>query len=188
MTLSVRLLDGLPAYGELAVAYPESFGRLGREGTVVEFKTGDRKWVGNFQPGQYGLNLAEQHPNERDAIVIAAGDLWVVNGDTGSAEYLLPAVYSAIPVTNPDGWVLSRQEIALVRFGPDGIVWHTRRISWDGFDEIQISDDKVTGLAWNPLDDSWEPFAVDLHSGKSTGGSYSVDDDERWEQLKSPHA
>ena len=39
MTLKIRLLDGLPVYGELATPYPESFGKTGRQGTVVEFET-----------------------------------------------------------------------------------------------------------------------------------------------------
>jgi len=186
MTLKVRLLDGLPVYGEMAIAYPESFGKTGRQGTVVEFETDKRKWVGNFQPGLSGLDLAEQHPNNRDGVVIAAGDLWVVDAETGSAECLLPVVYSAISVADPDGWVFSRQDIALARLGPDGIVWHTRRLSWDGLDQVQISGGKVTGLAYNPMGDTWEPFEVDLHTGEAVGGSYSLDDEHGWERLASP--
>ena len=188
MILSVRILDGLPVYGEMAAAYPDSFAKTGQEGTVVEFETDERRWVGNFARGADGLDLAELHPNKCDAVVIAGGDLWVVNVETGTAEYLLPAVYSATPVKNPDGWVFSRQEIALARLGPDGLLWHTKRISWDGFDQVQFSDDKVMGLAWNPMGDAWEPFEVDLRSGESTGGSYSFDDGDGWEQLASPVA
>ncbi len=180
---SVRLLDGLPAYGDLAVAFPDSFGKTGREGTVVEFKTEDRSWVGNFQPGLSGLEFAERHPNERDAVVIAGGDLWVVDVETVAAEYLLPSVYSVIPVTDPDGWILSRQDCALARLAPDGIAWHTKRISCDGFDQVRILGDKVTGLAWNPFGDSWEPFDVDLQSGNSSGYVFSVNDTEEWEHL-----
>jgi hypothetical protein len=186
MTLKLRLLDGLPVYGEMAIAYPESFGKTGRQGTVVEFETDKRGWVGNFQPGLYGLDRAEQHPNKRDGMVIAAGDLWVVDADTGAAECLLPAVYSAIPMADRSGWVFSRQDIALARFGPEGIVWHTKRLSWDGFDQVQISGRKITGLAYDPMGDTWEPFEVDLQTGESVGGSYLMDDGDEWERLASP--
>jgi hypothetical protein len=187
MTLKLRLLDSLPVYGEMATAYPESFGKTGRQGTVVEFKTDKKSWVGNFKPGLYGLDRAEQHPNNRDGVVIAAGDLWVVDADTGSAECLLFAVYSAIPIADPGGWVFSRQDTALVRFGPEGIVWHTKRLSWDGFDQVQISGSNITGLAYDPGGDTWWPFKVDLRTGESVGGSYLLDDGDAWEQLASPH-
>ena len=77
--LRTTLLSGLPAYGPVPTAFPAEWGRLGREGCVVEFKTPQATWVGNFMPGSGGVNLAGMHPNGRDAVVIAAGDLWAVN-------------------------------------------------------------------------------------------------------------
>jgi hypothetical protein len=48
-------------------------------GTVVEFNSEEGVWVGNFQPGLGGLQFAGLHPNGLDVVVIAAGDLWIVN-------------------------------------------------------------------------------------------------------------
>ena len=183
MNLPVRLLGGLPPYGPMATAFPSEWGRLGREGIVVEFKTEGSTWVANFQPGLGGLNFAQVHPNGRDAVVVASGDLWVVNPVQRSAERLLPALNAALEVRDPDGWVFSRQGLALARFGPEGLVWHTRRLSWDGFDQLSIVHGQVTGLAWSPMDDHWYPFQVDLFTGRSTGGSFSDADTERWERL-----
>jgi hypothetical protein len=64
------------------------------------------------------------------------------------------------------------------KLGPTGLMWHTRRLSWDGLDELR-------GLAWSPIDDKWCPFTVELNSGKSTGGSYFPNDAEGWETLTS---
>ena len=97
--------------------------------------------------------------------------------------WLLPAIEAAFQVRDPHGWIFSRQGIALARFGPDGIVWHTRRLSWDGFDQLRIVHGEVTGVAWSPLDDEWQPFRVDLSTGRSTGGSYLDEDTEGWERL-----
>jgi hypothetical protein len=124
MAPAVRVLPGLPPYGPLATAFPAEWGRLGREGTVVEFKTERATWVGNFQPGLGGLQFAAVHPNQRDAVVIAAGDLWVVNPKERTAEQLLPAIDTALEVQEPDGWVFSRQGIAFARLGPQGLIWH----------------------------------------------------------------
>lgn len=183
MDSGFKLLPGLPAYGPLASAFPAEWGRFGREGLVVEFGTGAGAWVANFRPGLGGLNRAFLHPNGRDVAVIASGDLWVVNPIQRSAELLLPAIVTALEVQNPNGWVLSRQGIALARLGPGGLVWHTRRLSWDGFDQLRIEGNEVVGLAWSPFGDQWREFRVDLRTGKSSGGTYSEKDSERWDRL-----
>jgi hypothetical protein len=183
MLCAVKLLAGLPAIGPLAIAFPVEWGRHGREGTVVEFKTDADTWVANFRPGLGGIEFAQFHPNKRDAVVVAAGDLWVVNPDKRTAELLLPAIDVALEVQNPDGWVFSRQGLSLARFGPEGFLWHTRRLSWDGFDQLDIVNGEVTGLAWDPMVNTWHPFRVDLRTGRSAGGSCSDAGTEGWESL-----
>lgn len=169
----------------MPMAFPPEWGHLGREGTVVEFTTDEGVWVGNFQPGLGGLQFAGLHPNEVDVVVIAAGDLWVVNTNEKTAFRTLPALEGILEVHNPEGWILSRQGLALARLGPKGLMWHTRRLSWDGFDQLHIVQDELRGLAWSPIDDKWCAFSVELNTGKSTGGSYFPDDVEGWETLSS---
>ena len=183
--LRVTLVSGLPGYGPLPTAFPAEWGRLGREGNVVKFETQLGTWVGNFKPGLGGVTRAGVNPNGRQAVVIAAGDLWVVNPDTRDGEFLLPAIDAALEVREPDGWIFSRQGLALAQFGPEGIIWHTRRLSWDGFNQLSIGHGEVKGLAWSPLDDKWYPFRVDLGTGKSTGGSFGNEDAEGWERCLS---
>jgi hypothetical protein len=183
MVSRFKLLGGLPPYGPLATAFPSDWGRLGREGFVVEFGSGAGAWVANFRPGLGGLNTAVLHPNGHDVAVIASGDLWVVNPERRSAERLLPAIFAALEVQNPNGWILNRQGIALARLGPGGLVWHTRRLSWDGFDQVRIEGNEVIGLAWSPFGHQWLMFRVDLRTGRSTGGTYLESDPERWEQI-----
>lgn len=177
------MLPGLPPYGPIPSAFPPEWGKLGREGTVVEFDTDVGRWVGNFRPGLGGLEFAGVHPNKTDALVITAGDLWIVDVVARTAVRKLPALEAMWDVQKPDGWVFSRHGIALVRLGPQGLAWHTRRLSWDGFDRVEIVHGELHGLAWSPVDDKWRPFSVDLTTGKSTGGSYFDDDRERWEIL-----
>jgi hypothetical protein len=130
------------------------------------------------------MDLAAVHPNGRDAVVIAEGDLWIVDPMQRSATILSPAVDAALEVRDPDGWIFSRQSVALFRLGPRGVIWHTRRLSWDGFDQLRIGDAEVTGLAWSGGDDAWHPFRVNVATGRSYGGSsFSELDDEGWERL-----
>jgi hypothetical protein len=180
---SVRLLPGLPPYGPMPTAFPAEWGQLGREGTVVEFNTGTDLWVANVRSGSGGLHFAGLHPNRRAAIVIASGDLWMIDLRTRAAVQMLPAIEAMWQVQNPEGWVFSRQGIALARLGPSGLIWHTRRLSFDGFDEVHIDRHEVKGLAWSPLDDTWRPFCVDIQTGKAVGGSYFLEHDDGWEKL-----
>jgi hypothetical protein len=183
MISAATILPGLPPYGRILAGFPAEWGLRGHEGTVVEFKTTTGDWVGNFEPGIEGLEFAGVHPNGVDAVVIAAGDLWVVNGQARTAQRLLSALNALLEVQNPMGWIFSRQGIALARFSLEGLVWHTRRISWDGFDGLAVEKEKVTGLAWSPGDDRWSPFQVDLQTGATSGGSYFEEDLEGWERL-----
>ena len=185
MSLTVTLLSGLPAYGPLATPFPAEWGRSGREGTVVEFKMDDQAWVGNFKPGLGDFELAQVHPNNQDAIVIAGGDLWVVNPVQRTGSILLTAIDAAIEVKKPNGWLLSRQGLAIARFGPKGLYWHTKRLSWDGFDQLTLVDDELTGLAWDPMNNRWIPFCAHIRSGRSTGGSFLAEGTltNDWERL-----
>ena len=167
----------------MPIPFPAEWGRLGREGMVVEFDTETGAWAANFRPGLGGLHFAGLLPDQFHAIVIAAGDLWIVDLSTRSAACKLPAIDAIWEVQNPEGWVLSRQGLALARIGPHGLLWHTRRLSWDGFDQVEIDQDELRGLARSPLDDAWCPFSVELRTGKSAGGSYLQYDSERWESL-----
>lgn len=117
--------------------------------------------------------------------VIAAGDLWIVNSHERTAVRMLPALAAILEVHNPKGWIFSRQGIALARFGPKGLMWHTRRLSWDGFDQLEIVQHELRGLAWSPIEDKWYPFGVEFNTGKSVGGSCFLDDAEGWEVLAS---
>ena len=183
MDPTVTILSGLPPYGPMPTAFPPEWGYLGREGTVVEFTTETGTWVANFRPGLGGLQFARSLRNTLNAIVVSAGDLWIIDLPARTASLTLPAVEAMWEVQNPDGWVMSRQDLAFVRLGPQGLMWHTRRLSWDGFDQIEINQYELRGLAWSPLDDKWCPFSVELETGKSAGGSFSQSDTEGWEML-----
>lgn len=177
-----RIVDGLPTSGPLALGFPEEFARLGREGLVVEFESPRGTWTGNFERGLGGLDLARAHPNGRDVVVLSRGDCWIVDPERRSANQILGAVEALLDVEDPPGFVLNCQGITLARIGPAGLLWRTRRLSWDGFDRLEIAGGELTGVAWSAPEDRWIPFEVDLRTGRSNGGSYSMASDE-WERL-----
>ena len=184
MMTKFRLLPGLPAYGEPATGFPADWATRGHEGLVVEFTNdGGETWVGNFQPGLGGLDSVLRHPNERDFLVMAKGTLWNVDSLSRTAVELAPTIFQAWPVSEPDGFIFNRQDLAFLRYAKSGLLWHTRRISWDGFKDLNLDALNISGKAWSPIDNKWIPFQVDTRTGRAEGGSMSGPGTGDWEQL-----
>jgi hypothetical protein len=55
---------------------------------------------------------------------------------------------------------------------PSGVLRRSRRVSWDGFREVHLAEGMIRGEAYNPMDDDWTPFTVDVATGEVRGGSY----------------
>src|SRR5262245_26715317 len=133
MTAAWRILPGLPAYGEPAIAFLRSFARSGREGLAVEFlpDTTDA-WVGNFKPGLGGYSGVHDHPNDRDVLVFADAAAYIIEPRSRILVGELPGsgcIFDVRGVASPPGFVCDVQGLSLFRLGHDGIVWHSRRLS-----------------------------------------------------------
>jgi len=142
MVSAARILSGLPPYGPMPTTFPPEWGYLGREGTVVEFKTEEGVWVGNFQPGLGRLQFAGLHPDGLNVIVIAAGDLWIVNPGERTAVRMLPSLEAILEVHYPEGWLFSRQGIApqgLVRRGSCGTLDDSRGMDSINYRSLKMS-------------------------------------------------
>ena len=179
-----RILTGLPATGDTAIPFPNEFGRLGREGVVVEFAPPhERSWVGNFRPGLTAYSAVFDHPDGEHVLVIAGGHGYFINpvtrqyhGDLGGA------VVDAWQDVPRDGILLNNQGISFAFIATPERSWNTRRLSWDGFRNISITADRITGEGWGPKD-TWAPFAVDMETGESSGGAFTRPDGRRGERL-----
>jgi hypothetical protein len=158
----------------MAIGFPHDWARLGREGLVVEFITTDGSvWVGNFRPGLDGVDDIRWHPNERQVLAATAGALWCVNPENRSAEEIAPAILDIWEIGESGDLLFNNQGLAFVRLGRSGVIWHTKRISWDGFWKVCLEGDHLLGEAWSPHEDNWLPFRVDLGNGRVDGGSYT---------------
>jgi hypothetical protein len=169
-----EISSGLPATGP----WPEQFSATGlgthSEGFVVRFVPDDGEpWTGNFQPGLTNWQGVYAHPNGRNALVVSGGQGYVVNPETRKLESLAGAAIAWV-LSIPDRQVLliDDQGTAFEAIGAKGREWRTRRISWDGFQNIRITGAEIGGEAWNAIDQGWEPFRVDLLTGLSEGGGY----------------
>ena len=179
-----RILRGLPASGPKAIAVPSGWGHDAREGLIVEFELSpDTSWVGNFCPGLGGLDDVRRHPNGHSILVTSQGRMFEVDPVARTAVQVAEPIFAVWTVIGANDLILSRQDIALLRIGAEGVVWHTRRVSWDGFRHIRIESLTLSGEAWSPMDNCWHHFSVDLRTGRAEGGSYTGPEEKGWEQL-----
>lgn len=168
-----RILPGLPGVG----SFPRQFSATGkgmyREGLVVEFCTGESCcWVGNFQPGVTKFSTVFASKGGLEASVLAGGQGYRVNMVTGELlDKFGGDIESAMEVPSIECLLLcSPTDFELHRMG-GGIVWRSRRISWDGFRNLSLHDGALRGEAWM-FDDTWHPFTIFLATGVVEGGSY----------------
>jgi hypothetical protein len=168
------VLVGLPATGPL----PESFSPTGqgkhREGFVVRFETDDgQQWVGNFQPGSFGLDTVYDHPNGRDVLVIARGQGYLVDpNDRNKRDYFGGDIQDSFTVPELSAVVFGNG-LWFEAIGSAGLIWRSERISWDGMRDLAKDSLRLFGEAWNPMQNCWVPFELDLLTGGFKGGSYS---------------
>ena len=154
----------------MAIPFPPEWGRSGREGLVVEFELADgSSWAGNFTLGLAGIDDVRTDPNGRDVLVTSRGELWRVDPVGRTGEEIGSGVMAVYPVAE---YVIYDLGTALLCVGREGVVWRTRRISWDGVDEVRLEGDRLVGTAWSPIEDRSLKFSVDLRTGAAEGGSY----------------
>ena len=171
---SFEELPGLPGTGP----WPERFSATGEgmhsEGFVVRFLP-DRgePWIGNFHGGLSSFSGVHSHPDGQHVLVVAGGQGYVVDPETRALVQLLGGAIESVHVYGQhDLLVLDHQGLAFEAIGRNGRVWRTRRLSWDGFRDVDYGQTEIVGEGWNAIGQQWQPFRVDVRTGLSSGGAY----------------
>jgi hypothetical protein len=168
-----EVLRGLPPYGPMATSFSIHGAREHREGLVVRFYPKDSEpWVGNFIGGMTACNIVLDHPNEADVIVVAGGDASVVDPDSRTIRNRIARdVEEAIALPSL-GSVIFRCLVDFEMVKADNSGWRSPRISWDGLRNVEVHGTELSGEAYSPLGDIWEPFKLDLLTGHCADGIY----------------
>lgn len=173
-----RLLPGLPATGPVPVQFSNTGQGTHREGIVVEFEASDgTSWVGNFQPGLVrGHSQVVRHPDGKSLVVVAGGTAYVVDPESRALVGSFGAQIDTVILDQDRHQLIIGNGLWFEALGASGLIWRSRRLSWDGVRNVRISDAHLRGEAWNPVDDGWSEFRLDLQSGRVVGGSYDGPD------------
>lgn len=159
------------------------------KGVLVEFLRSDgSRWLVKFGMGVEGTSKVKifEYPDRGRIIVINQGYMHIVTPDENKIESLNPHLASRDLIYDA-GRIVTSDDTSVYIVEPNGDVWVSPRISWDGFEDLVIENNVVKGLAYTPVDSrqEWWPFTIHLETKEITGGTYTKDSENtdlaKWE-------
>ena len=111
-------------------------------------------------------------PDAAQAIVVSGGQGYVVEPRTRSLVRCFGGTISEVLSLPEQRALIVGNGLWFERIENSGIVWKSRRVSWDGMVNVTVTDSTLVGEAYDPMTNDWIPFEVDLESGELRGGSY----------------
>jgi len=169
-----EILEGLPAYGPMYVPVSENGEQFSHEGLVIRFyKSNGGEWVANFQPGWSDCVLVEDYPDTNRIIVIAKGQGYIMSPDQEKPIDIFGVGINQVLKAN-DKKIILADFCNVWLVNDQGNVWQSKRISWDGIEDLKLQENLVTGLSYDPGANDWKPFSINLDTKETIGGSYSL--------------
>lgn len=147
----------------------------GRDGVLIRVTPENgRAWLGTFAFGQLttnGITGVFTTPNPDQVCVIAAGEGYIVsaNKPTEWDQVRATPVIDVRPI-HSHLIIVFANFTELVAYGPAGLKWRTRRLSWDSLKIHEVTDTSINGEFLDILSNAMEHFVVDLETGADTGG------------------
>lgn len=156
--------------------YPMELEEGDRAGLYARVEPKGRSpWTGFFALGfdsDQAVNAICSCPHPDSACVVAGGYAYIVTASDPELWFRL----EQWPVTTLR--VLVKQRLILfggfttiTAIGVSGVSWTTDRLSWEGITLGEIRDNKLHGTGWDAMANREVPFAVDLDSGRHSGGA-----------------
>lgn len=138
------------------------------------YPDGQPAWVGNFQRGMTGFSDVIEHPSGTHAIVVAKGQGYVVDLANRQMIECFGGIIDSMFRVPAENVIIFGDGTNFLAYSSTGILWRSRRVSWDGVRSVTIKGNELVGEAWTPMGESWKPFAIDVISGVVRGGSYDL--------------
>jgi hypothetical protein len=154
----------------------------------VELEEGDRSglyvrvapnvgpaWFGFFAAGfdsPHVMNAVCSSPDPDSVCVIAGGYAYVVNSSKpGQWHRIEQRPVVELRTVTDQRLILFAGFTSITALGPNGVLWTTQRLSWEGIQITRIDGEVLHGYGWDARSDKEVPFEVNLRSGQHTGGS-----------------
>ncbi|MEI6316211.1 MAG: hypothetical protein WCO65_00600 [bacterium] len=168
-----QVLDGFPPYGPT----PVSVGGQAEysEGYVVKlFKEDGDFWIANFKWGLSNFEAVYEYPEQNLILIFAGGRGYLMNpNETTPVKIFDHDCMNAIKIEDGRLVLYGPCEVQIIETNWDS--WMSKRISWDGFENVVVDGDLIKGLSFNAVggkDNEWVPFSVNMKTKEITGGGY----------------
>ena len=170
-----EILDGLPAYGPMYVPISPSGEPFYSEGFVVRFyKQDGSTWVANFSKGWSNYSKVFGFPKQNIVIVFANGTCYVMTPELETPKLSFGVTIDNVLMTETGSLICADNTNVTILDNETGELWRSDRISWDGIKDLQIKNNCIIGVSYNPTaeSDEWIEFSIDLNTKKIKGGSF----------------
>jgi hypothetical protein len=112
-------------------------------------------------------------PRADDLLAVAGGYAYLIDAAEPTRCLHLPLrpVTAVLPAAQA-GVLLLAGFHHVAAIDANGLRWHSARLSWEGVTMTEVRNGQLHGTGWNMHTDREVPFALDLETGKHTGGGY----------------
>ena len=112
-------------------------------------------------------------PQPDRLLAVAGGYGYLIDTlDPARSEFLPLRPITALLPALEAGVLLLAGFHHVLAVGPEGILWQTGRLSWEGVTLREVRDGELLGEGWDMFADREVPFRVDLTTGAHEGGGY----------------
>jgi hypothetical protein len=145
------------------------------QGFVVRFfKSDGSDWVANFELGLGGLSGVYELSDKPDTFVVFAnGTCYFMTPDNTKPIKTINSGFQQLLFSDRHQLILL-DSIDVTVIETDGQHWNSERISFDGFKDIKLDGNILSGLSFDPMDrnNEWIKFTFNITTKEITGGSY----------------
>lgn len=126
-------------------------------------------WSIHLQEGGTGFSGAAATPDPDVALLVSAGEGWLVDRTTRGQTHVASLVYGAWGLPRQALLVINNHDHLIAVDGHGTVAWRTARLSMcSDFRSLTVAGNVLSGQAEGP--DDWYEFSVDLATGASQGG------------------
>ncbi|MCC4213477.1 hypothetical protein [Leeuwenhoekiella parthenopeia] len=167
-------LDFLPPYGPMYIPVTRDGEGYYREGFVVKFyRNNGQSWVANFEPGHSKLSKVYDLPETNFVVIIAGGIGYLMHIDHEKPNAIFgDSIDDAFQA--PDHSVICIDQIGVTIIDKNAEIWTSERIFWDGYKDLKVQNDIISGLSYDPTNEltEWTAFSFNITTREITGGSF----------------
>ena len=170
-----KVIEEMPNAAFERYYFPEGGKEGGRDGVLVSITPVDgNEWIGVFGSVQkYPKSLSKilSWPDDNKICVVSSGAAVIVdvNNPLNFELVGVEPIFHAIPIQE-SGIVVFADFTSLIAYNEKGIVWKSKRVSWDGLEIISVDQSCINGSYWDIKSESKTPFKVNIATGEVEGG------------------